>query len=139
MAKTSPAKFIREVRQEAALAARDFSADGFVWLAVDDSSRSVLAFLRQAETPTETPTDTFAEPVMVVCNFTPVPREGYRIGVPLPGYWSEILNSDAAEYGGSGLGNLGGRQSEPIPAHGQPHSVSVFLPPLAVLYFRRVK
>ncbi len=129
----------RVYQQEAALAARDFSADGFVWLAVDDSSRSVLAFLRQAETPTETPTDTFAEPVMVVCNFTPVPREGYRIGVPLPGYWSEILNSDAAEYGGSGLGNLGGRQSEPIPAHGQPHSVSVFLPPLAVLYFRRVK
>ncbi len=124
----------RVYREQPALSARDFSEDGFVWLSVDDGSLSVLSFLRQTESEADSP-----DTVMVVCNFTPVPREGYRVGVPVAGYWQEILNSDATEYSGSGLGNLGGQHSEPIPANGQPHSVTVLLPPLAVLYFRRVK
>ncbi len=70
---------------------------------------------------------------MVVCNFTPVVREGYRVGVPEAGYYRERLNTDAAEYGGSGVGNLGGCQAEATPSHGRPFSLSLTLPPLATL------
>ncbi|MGH8628251.1 MAG: alpha amylase C-terminal domain-containing protein, partial [Gammaproteobacteria bacterium] len=74
--------------------------------------------------------------VLVVCNFTPVPRSNYRIGVPRAGFWREVLNSDAGSYGGSGYGNLGGAEASPLPAHGRYHSLSVTLPPLAILFFR---
>jgi len=74
--------------------------------------------------------------VLVVCNFTPVPRTGYRVGVPHGGYWREMLNSDAREYAGSGLGNLGGVSAEEIPTHGRPFSLKVTLPPLAALFFK---
>jgi 1,4-alpha-glucan branching enzyme len=74
--------------------------------------------------------------LIFACNFTPVPRHGYRFGVPRPGYYREVLNTDAAVYGGSNLGNEGGVWSEAIPAHGRPHSVSVTLPPLAVVVFK---
>jgi 1,4-alpha-glucan branching enzyme len=77
------------------------------------------------------------EVVLVACNFTPIPRPGYRIGVPQLGYYRELLNSDAAVYGGSGLGNLGGVVAEAVPWHGQPASISVLLPPLSVLYWKR--
>ncbi|HKN85594.1 MAG TPA: alpha amylase C-terminal domain-containing protein, partial [Nitrospiraceae bacterium] len=70
-------------------------------------------------------------------NFTPVPREQYRIGVPALGWYRELLNSDAAIYGGSNMGNGGGRQAEDLPWHGQPHSLLVTLPPLSVLFFKR--
>ena len=116
---------------EPGLSARDFSEDGFVWLEADDQDHNVLSFLRQGETPEET--------VLVVCNFAKVPWEGYLLGVPCAGYWQELLNSDASVYGGSGGGNLGGCQSESVPAQGQPHAIRAFVPPLAVLYFRRVK
>lgn len=74
--------------------------------------------------------------VMVVCNMTPVPRHGYRIGVPRRGRYEEILNSDAEAYGGSGVGNLGGADSEPTPMHGRADSLALTLPPLGVLYLR---
>src|SRR4029077_9095925 len=90
--------------------------------------QSTLAFLRLGTSPEDR--------VMVACNFTPVPRHGHRLGVDRPGLWEEILNSDAPIYGGSGQGNLGAFKSEPKPWHGRPHSVSVTLPPLAVVVFR---
>jgi 1,4-alpha-glucan branching enzyme len=74
----------------------------------------------------------------VVCafNFTPVPRHGYRVGIPSGGWWAEALNSDAALYGGSGQGNLGGLEAAPIGWHGQPYSIALTLPPLGAVYFK---
>ena len=74
-----------------------------------------------------------ADCALVVCNFTPVPRDNYRIGVPRAGRWRERLNSDAHEYGGSGIGNFGAVQALALPCHGQPHSLGLHLPPLAIL------
>jgi 1,4-alpha-glucan branching enzyme len=75
--------------------------------------------------------------ILVACNFTPVPREGYSIGVPNDGFWRELLNSDAKEYGGSGMGNLGGVEAEAVPLHGRPFSVRLTLPPLAVVFLKK--
>ena len=75
--------------------------------------------------------------IVVVCNLTPTTHFDYRVGVPEAGYWEEILNSDAKEYGGSGQGNLGGKQSENIGYHGQAHSVPVNLPPLGILFLKK--
>ena len=72
----------------------------------------------------------------MVCNMTPIPRHNYRVGVPVSGYYREIVNSDAKEYGGSGVGNLGGATSEEIPWHGRPHSLRLTLPPLAILILK---
>ena len=74
--------------------------------------------------------------VLVVCNFTPVPRKEYLVGVPHGGYWREMLNSDAREYAGSGMGNLGGVNAEAIPTHGRPFSLKLTLPPLAAVFFK---
>jgi len=109
-----------------ALHAEDFTSAGFAWVEHEDAARSVLSFLRND--PHGGP------PVLVVCNMTPVPRHGYRLGVPRGGRWHEVLNSDAAAYGGSGLGNLGGAEAETIPAHGHAQSLSLTVPPLAALY-----
>ena len=73
---------------------------------------------------------------MVVCNFTPTPRLNYRVGAPRGGYWTEILNSDSKEYGGSGYGNLGGVEASPIPFHGRPYSLNLTLPPLGAVFFK---
>jgi 1,4-alpha-glucan branching enzyme len=94
----------------------------------DDRQNSVFAFLRYGN-------DT-APPVLVVCNMTPVPRTGYRIGVPRPGAWQELLNSDAAFYGGSGMGNGGSVATTPIQSHGEAQSLELTLPPLGSLYLR---
>jgi len=77
---------------------------------------------------------TEAAPVLVVCNFTPVVRQRYRLGVPIAGRWREALNSDAVVYGGSGTGNLGGVETERVPAHGHAQSVVLTLPPLGILF-----
>jgi len=74
--------------------------------------------------------------VLVVCNFTPVPRENYLLGVPRDGYWRELVNSDAPYYGGSGVGNYGGVRSHPVPAHGRYHAIRITLPPLGIVYFK---
>jgi 1,4-alpha-glucan branching enzyme len=103
----------------------DCDPHGFEWVTLDDTENSVISFIRKGSNPSPT--------LLVVCNFTPVPRHNYRVGVPKPGFWKEILNSDAKEYGGSGQGNLGGCNGEPVPWHGRNWSVSVMLPPLAAV------
>jgi 1,4-alpha-glucan branching enzyme len=120
----------RVLAQSPALHEQDFDAPGFEWIDCCDAANSVVAFLRK---PRER-----GKPMLVVCNFTPVPRHGYRLGVPLPGRWREVLNSDAASYGGSGMGNFGGVDTEAIAAHGHASSVSLTLPPLGVLYLEPV-
>jgi 1,4-alpha-glucan branching enzyme len=112
-------------RATPALYELDFSDAGFQWVDCDDADESVLSFLRLAASD--------APPILVVCNFTPVPRESYRLGVPRGGIWRELLNSDASEYGGSGQGNSGSVRALDEPAHGRPHALIVRLPPLAVL------
>jgi 1,4-alpha-glucan branching enzyme len=118
----------RVYRAEPALHARDCEPEGFRWIVVDDAEQSVVAWLRSG-----TPGDL---PVAVVCNFTPVPRERYRIGLPLACDWIEILNTDAVDYGGSGIGNLGRVSATATPSHGLPASAELVLPPLATLYLR---
>ena len=108
-----------------ALHARDCEADGFEWIDANDSANSVLSFLRKGGPDSQT--------AIVAVNFTPVPRENYRIGVPGPGYYREALNSDAAMYGGSNMGNGGGVIAEPLPWHGRPYSIALTLPPLGGL------
>ena len=114
-------------RREPALHELDFDPAGFEWVDFRDAEKSIISFLRRGRR---------GPPLLVVCNFTPVPRYGYRIGVPAGGFWREVLNSDAREYGGSGQGNLGGVWADPIPWHGRPFSLSLTLPPLGCLYFR---
>ena len=115
-------------RNETALHQVDFSYEGFEWVDFHDSEASVIAFLRKSRNKKEV--------VLVVGNFTPVPRIGYRLGVPWGGHWKEILNSDARDYGGSGLGNMGGVDADPIADHGKKHSVQLVLPPLAVVFLK---
>jgi 1,4-alpha-glucan branching enzyme len=115
-------------RGEPALHELDADPAGFAWIDCADWEQSVLSFLRRARRA--------GDAVVVVCNFTPVPRHGYRVGVPWPGYYRELLNSDAAEYGGSNLGNAGGVWAEPTPWQGQPHSLALTLPPLGVLMLK---
>ena len=115
----------RFYRAATPLHALDFSWEGFEWIDCTDSESSVIAFLRKSAG---------GELVLVVCNFTPALRTDYRIGVPRGGFWRERLNSDAAEYGGSGVGNFGGVEAAPLPAHGRFHSLALRLPPLGVLF-----
>ncbi len=112
-------------RRTPALFELDFSPQGFEWVDSSDAEASVVAFLRK---------DRAGSAVLVVCNFTPVVRENYRIGVPRGGVWREQLNSDAREYGGSGQGNLGNVEAAPLAAHGRFHSLSLRLPPLGALF-----
>jgi 1,4-alpha-glucan branching enzyme len=113
---------------EAALHEGDCKPSGFWWVDCNDSGASIISFVRQGQRPEDR--------VLVACNFTPVPRFDYRVGVPSGGFWKELLNSDAADYGGAGMGNCGGRPAEAIPWHGQPFSLNLTLPPLAVVMFK---
>lgn len=115
-------------RREPALHERDCEPTGFEWIDANDSQGSTLSFLRCGFDAKSR--------VLVVINFTPVPRYNYRVGVPLQGFWQEILNSDAEEHGGSGHGNLGGVDAVPVPFHGRPCSVNLTLPPLGISFFR---
>ena len=114
--------------REPALYRIDFQPGGFEWIDCGDADSSIISLLRRG--------DPGQPPLMVVGNFTPVPREDYGLGVPCSGYWKEILNSDAELYGGSGHGNFGGTESVPVPLHNQPCSLRLTLPPLAILFFR---
>ena len=118
----------RVYRENPALHRKDCEPDGFRWVVLDDRDQSVFAYLRLG--------DADDPPVLAVCNFTPVPRYGYRIGVPRGGLWHEILNSDAAMYGGANLGNGGQVQAEDAASHGLPASLLLTLPPLATLVLR---
>ena len=118
----------RIYRSEPALHKIDFSADGFEWLNIGGADVSVIAFLRKA--PGQ------GAPLVVVCNFTPVPRPNFLVGVPSRGVWREILNTDAREYGGSGWGNMGSVESVPVTTQGRLESISLNLPPLATIVLR---
>ena len=114
-------------RSEAALHQVDFQSDGFSWVDCSDALSSVISYMRRAHD---------GSMVLVACNFTPVPRSNYLIGVPHGGNFHEILNSDAGIYGGSGMGNFGAVEAGPVSAHGMSHSLALTLPPLAVLLLK---
>lgn len=101
--------------------------EGFEWLVVDDRDNSVFAYMRKSEG---------ARPIVVALNMTPEPRPFYSIGVPQGGFWKEILNTDAACYGGANMGNLGGAQTRDAPAHGHAQSLELVLPPLSAIVLR---
>jgi 1,4-alpha-glucan branching enzyme len=112
-----------------ALHEHDCEPQGFEWIDASDHERCVIAYLRRGRDP-----DSIA---VVVCNFTPVPRPNYRIGVPMPGFYAERLNTDSVFYGGSNVGNGGGVMAEPQGWHGRPHSIDLTLPPLGTLILER--
>jgi 1,4-alpha-glucan branching enzyme len=115
-------------RGQPALHELDFDAGGFAWVDCKDFQRSVISFLRRGRNP--------GDQLLFVCNFTPVVRQNYRVGVPQEGFWKEVLNSDAPLYGGSGQGNFGGLDAVPLPIHGHPYSLNMTLPPLGVLVYQ---
>ena len=112
-------------RTEPAMHDLDVEPRGFAWIEPNDGRFSVLALQRRARS---------GRPVVAVCNFTPQPRHDYRVGVPVRGGWQELLNSDAIEYGGSGVGNLGRVVADDVPWHGHDHSMPLSLPPLSVVF-----
>ena len=115
-------------RGEPSLHELDFDAAGFEWIDCKDYQRSVISFLRRGRKPDDV--------LLFVCNFTPVVRQNYRVGIPRKGSWKEVLNSDAPLYGGSGQGNFGGLSGVPLPIHGRPFSLNMTLPPLGVVVFQ---
>ena len=116
----------RVYRDRPSLWERDSEPSGFSWIDPNDSDDNVLSFIRWSAAD---------EPLVCICNFSPVVREGYRVGVPTPGRWREVLNTDAATYGGSNVGNLGEIDAEQIAWDGQPASATVTVPPLATVWF----
>ncbi|HXU04706.1 MAG TPA: alpha amylase C-terminal domain-containing protein, partial [Polyangia bacterium] len=110
----------------APLHVHDVGLAGFEWVDADDNENSVFSFLRKGSTP--------GDVVLCLFNCTPVPRHDYRVGIPLGGRWRELLNSDAAAFGGSGMGNLGGVTADRFGIHGRPASLRLTLPPLAAVY-----
>ncbi len=123
-------RFVRDLnaryRDEPALHELDCDPAGFEWVDANDSEASVISFLRRGAS-----TDDL---VLVVCNYTPIPRPNYLVGVPRGGFWAELLNSDAEVYGGTGQGNLGGVEALPLSVHGRPRAVNLHLPPLSCLF-----
>ncbi|UCF39144.1 MAG: 1,4-alpha-glucan branching protein GlgB [Acidobacteriota bacterium] len=118
----------RLYRNEPALHELDFNSAGFAWVDCGDAEQSVVSLTRHGKRPEDV--------ILVVCNFTPVPRHNYRIGAPKRGLWQEILNSDAESYGGSGQGNMGGVKTTPISCHGHPYSLNLTLPPLGSVFLK---
>jgi 1,4-alpha-glucan branching enzyme len=114
---------------EPALHELDCAPEGFEWIDCSDAEKSILALLRKGKKGTL--------PVLAVLNFTPVVRHGYQIGAPAGGYWREVLNSDAAIYGGSAEGNEGGVEAVPHPLHGRPFSLTLTLPPLGAIFLQQ--
>jgi 1,4-alpha-glucan branching enzyme len=116
-------------RTEPALHELDFERSGFEWIDFSDWEKNIISYIRKAKVSEDV--------ILVVHNFTPEVRVDYRIGVPKAGFWREILNSDAKEYGGSGQGNLGGAGAKPVPLHNRKFSLTLTLPPLSVLVFKQ--
>jgi 1,4-alpha-glucan branching enzyme len=114
-------------RGQALLHDLDSNGAGFEWVDASDAQRSIISFLRCGRNERDR--------LLFVCNFTPVVRNNYRVGVPLEGSWREVLNSDAPLYGGSGQGNFGGVAATPLPIHGRPFSLNMTLPPLGIVVF----
>jgi 1,4-alpha-glucan branching enzyme len=120
----------RLLRSDPALHELDFAPEGFAWIDGSDTASSVISFVRNARD--------HSSRLIVVCNFTPVARYNYRIGAPVAGRYAEILNTDAAGYGGSNVGNLGEVMAEPVPLHGHEQSIALTLPPLATVFLRPI-
>ena len=118
-------------RHEPALHQFDFAPEGFSWIDCNDALQSTISLLRRGRAQSDV--------LLVVCNFTPVPRHNYRLGAPGSGFWQEILNSDSHYYGGSGQGSLGAVEAAPVPSHGLPYSLNLTLPPLAAVFLKRVE
>jgi 1,4-alpha-glucan branching enzyme len=116
-------------RSQPALYELDFDQAGFEWIDCNDVEHSVVSLIRKGRSRNDI--------IAVVCNFTPVTHSNYRIGVPQPGFWTELLNSDAKEYGGSNQGNLGGVKAALIPFHDRPYSLTITLPPLSAVFLKR--
>lgn len=116
-------------RREIALYELDFERGGFEWIDFSDWAKSIISYMRRGKASEDL--------ILVVCNFTPEVRETYSVGVPTGGFWREILNSDAKEYGGSGQGNLGGVKAKPVFIHNRKFSLPLTLPPLSVLIFKQ--
>jgi 1,4-alpha-glucan branching enzyme len=121
----------RLYREHPALHELDFDPAGFEWIDCNDVEHSVVSLVRRGLSEHSA--------LVVACNFTPTTHSGYRIGVPQAGFWKEVLNSDAAEYGGSGQGNLGGSKAAPVRLHGHPYSLTVTLPPLSIVFFKNAR
>ena len=119
----------RLYRASPALYQVDFHYTGFEWVDFHDWEDSIIAFLRRAEDPSDF--------LLFCCNFTPVPRQGYEFGVPEEGFYEEMLNTDSEMFGGANMGNGGLVSSRPVPRHNRANSISVTLPPLAVVVFRK--
>jgi len=115
-------------RNEPALHEQDFDPAGFEWIDCNDAFQSTISMMRKARSTDDV--------VVVVLNFTPVHRHNYRVGVPIDGFWREVLNSDAEDYGGSGLGNLGSIEATSVSHHGRPCTLTLTLPPLAVVFLK---
>ncbi len=114
-------------RSTPALHRLDCEPEGFHWIDVANAAESIVSYLRRGRDPHEV--------AIIICNFTPIPRENYRIGVPRPGRYRERINTDAVEYGGSGIGNAGEVHADSYPMHGHPNSICLNLPPLGALVF----
>jgi 1,4-alpha-glucan branching enzyme len=121
----------RVYKENPALYELDCNPQGFSWIDCQDHDQCILAYSRQSHATPET--------IVVACNFTPVPRHNYRVGVPSHGFYRELLNSDASDYGGSGLGNQGGLHSDEWQHHGQPYSIAITMPPLSIVVFKQAK
>jgi 1,4-alpha-glucan branching enzyme len=115
-------------RDEPALHQLDNHPDGWEWIDASDWQQSIVTYLRKGEDPEDV--------VLIAANYTPVPRYNYLVGVPRAGFWRELLNSDAGEFGGSGIGNYGGIETSPVPNHGRPYSLNLTIPPLGVVVLK---
>jgi 1,4-alpha-glucan branching enzyme len=118
----------RLYQSEPAMHVFDSDPAGFEWVDANDHASSVLSFLRKGKSPKDT--------ILAVFNFTPVPRQPYRVGVPSGGFWREVFNSDGQNYGGTGWGNMGGKHAEVEPLHGRPYTLTLTLPPLAAIFLK---
>jgi 1,4-alpha-glucan branching enzyme len=129
---TGLAKWVRDLntlyKEEPALYDLDFVPEGFQWVDFGDWENSIISFMRF---------DRNGNNVLAIFNFTPVPRHNYLIGVPSDGFWKEIINSDSTDYWGSGQGNLGGIDAVPVPSHGKYWSLTVVIPPLGMVVFKK--
>ncbi len=125
-------RFVRDLNHlyfsESAMYELDFDHAGFEWIDFSDTDNSIISFIRRGKDPDNI--------LVFVCNFTPVPRFNYRIGVPLDAFYKEVLNSDSECYWGSNMGNFGGVKADPLLWHGKPYSINLTLPPLGCLVFK---
>jgi 1,4-alpha-glucan branching enzyme len=117
-------------KNEPALYELDFHSEGFQWIDCNDWEKSTISYMRKSRSGKDL--------LLIACNFTPVPRHNYRIGVPEKGFWKEVLNSDAKEYGGSGYGNFGGVDAVPVSSHGRYYSLCLTLPPLGIVVLKNI-